>query len=169
VYDVSRSHEEMHVFSDGVEGIALPLDNVLRNQLITDLDSLFFELNSVCELMEKLFEGLYHAARQPIAKGATREKIKSVISSSKQDSAWFRTLDNYRNFLIHDGAPDIALDISNGSEKYDLIIMKKNIKEFKDPDDFVKLSELKEMVQSFSIVKGVLREHFIGLFDKLEA
>lgn len=160
------SHKPVHEFSEGNEGFALPLDNDLKYNLITDIDSLLFELNSVCELMEKLFDLLYsHAGQgQHTKKGTAGLKIKSVIENSEQDPGWFRALDDHRNFFIHEGAPYFVIDITGGPENYDMLIMKENIKEFKDESKYIKLSELNEMVQGFEAAIPAIQENLIDLF-----
>ncbi len=162
----SESHESNHEFSDGTQGYAFTIDTNLKYNLLADIDSILFELNSVCELMSALFEELYFHAGKPIHEGKVGFEIKRVIEKTGQDAGWFQNLDLHRNFFIHEGAPYIAIDISKGVGKYDLIIMKKNLKSFGDPKDFIMLSEINLIVQGFALAKPIIQQALIALFTK---
>lgn len=149
LFIVAGRHEESNVFAKTKKGNALRINNDLKYNIICDIDSLLFEINSVCELITKLFESLYSHAGKPLRKKMVGLKIKSIIENASQNPSWFSNLAGHRNLFIHEGAPYIAIDISRGPGDYELLIMKKNIKSFENNDEFIKLSELREIVQGF--------------------
>ena len=163
---LSENHESGHEFYKGTRGYAFTIDDNLKYSLLADIDAILFELNSVCELMSSLFEKLYFHAGKPIEKGKVGLEIKRVIEKAKQNAEWFQNLDSHRNFFIHEGAPYISIDISKGSEKYDLIIMKKNLKVFDDHQKFIMLSEINQIVRGFALAKPVIQQTLIALFKK---
>src|SRR5437762_7272065 len=55
LFEAVKHHGPEHVYTDTAEGRAFPVDNNLKYQLIADIDSLLFEINSCAELMGKLF------------------------------------------------------------------------------------------------------------------
>lgn len=165
LFKLAESHEESHVFTKTTKGYALRIDNDLKYRIICDIDSLLFEINSVCELMTKLFESLYSHAGKPLEKKKVGLNIKSIIENAKQNPSWFVNLTEHRNFFIHEGAPYIAIDISNGSGNYELLIMKENLKSFENKATFITLSELNEIVQGFIDVKPVIQDDLISLFN----
>lgn len=167
VYTAASNHKEEHVFSDSSEGYVLSIDKKLVYVLLADIDSILFELNSVCQLMTKLFEELYSHLGKPIKKGHTGLTIKNVIEGAGQDAGWFRELDSHRNFFIHNGAPYFAIDISRDSRHYDLLIMKENLKSFEDRSKFLKLTEINKIVQGFVAAKPLIQQHLIDLFSNL--
>jgi hypothetical protein len=158
-------HEERHVFTKTKKGYAFRVNNNLKYNIICDIDSLLFEINSVCELMTKLFESLYSHAGKPIEKKKVGLKIKSIIENAKQNTSWFVNLTGHRNFFIHEAAPYIAIDISGGTGNYELLIMKENLKNFKNKDKFLKLSELNEIVQGFINAKPIIQDDLVSLFN----
>ena len=162
----AKSHENKHEFNSAKQGYAFTIDTNLKYNLLMDIDSILFELNSVCELMVTLFEKLYFHAGKPIVKGKVGLEVKRLIEKAGQDAGWFQNLDNHRNFFIHEGAPYIAIDISKGVGKYDLIIMKKNLKSFDDPKDYIMLSEINQIVHGFALAKSVIQKSLITLFNK---
>lgn len=121
LFKLAERHEESHVFTKMTEGYALRIDNDLKYRILCDIDSLLFEINSVCELMSKLFESLYSHAGKTLEKKKVGLKIKSIIENAKQNPSWFVNLTEHRNFFIHEAAPYIAIDISNGSGNYELL------------------------------------------------
>ncbi len=167
LFEVAENHEESNIFTKTTEGYALRTDNDLKYNLICDIDSLLFELNSVCELMTKLFESLYSHAGKALKKEDVGLKIKSIIESAKQNSSWFRALDEHRNFFIHNGAPYVAIDISNGPGSYELLIMRENLKSFEDNEKFIRLSDLNKIVQGFINSKPIIQDNLINLFKTI--
>jgi hypothetical protein len=165
--EVAKSHNESNVFTKATEGYALHIDNDLKYNTICDIDSLLFEINSVCELMSKLFESLYSHAGKPLKKNKVGLKIKSVIENAKHNSSWFSDLAEHRNLFIHEAAPYIAIDISSGPGNYELLIMKENLKSFEDSEKFIRLSELNKIVQGFINSKTIIQDDLINLFKTI--
>ncbi len=167
LYSIAEKHAESYVFTETKDGYALRIDNDLKYNLICDIDSLLFEIHSVCELMTTLFKSLYSHTGQEIDEKKVGLKIKSIIDSAGQDSRWFGELAGHRNLFIHEATPYLAIDISNGPEKYELLIMKENLKSFEDDSKFVTISELNNIVQGFVNSKPLIQSDLINLFKKL--
>lgn len=166
LFKLATSHEESHVFTKKTEGYALRIDSDLKYRILCDIDSLLFEINSVCELILNLFESLYFHAGKPLRKKMVGLKIKAIIENANQNPSWFSNLAKHRNFFIHEAAPYIAIDISGGNDNYELLIMKANLKIFENDDKFIKLSELNEIVQGVINAKPVIQADLINLFTK---
>jgi hypothetical protein len=164
VYEVTKAHQKEHVFTESKEGYAFSISENLKFNLLIDIDSLLFELNSVCELMTSLFFVLYTHIGKSIKKKETGIEIKRVIENAGRSPDWFIELDNHRNFFMHTAAPFFAVDVSQGTGKYDLLIMKENIKFFNDPSKFIALSEINSIVNGFSIAKHIIQRHLIELY-----
>ena len=141
IYKAASNYGEEHIFTKEAEGYALPMREKrdLVHFLLADIDALLFETNSVCELMTNFFERLYSHAGINLRKGEAGLKIRNILESEGHDSKWFQDLDSHRNFFIHEGAPYFAIDVSLGPNKYDLLIMKENLKIFEDSSKFVRL------------------------------
>lgn len=145
------------------EGYAFKLDDNLKFSFLLDLDSLLFELNSVCELMTRFFELSYSCAGRALPAKSVGCAVKGVLEAAGQDTQWFRDLDSHRNFFNHNGAPYFAVDLSNPAI-YDLLIMKKNLRTFEDETAFLRLTALTAMARGFEESRHVIREHLISLF-----
>jgi len=165
VYEATKAHKKEHIFFANKEGSAFDIEENLKFNLLIDIDSLLFELNSVCELMTSLFFVLYTHIGKFIKKKDVGLIIKKVIEGAGKSSDWFEELDNQRNFFMHEGAPYFAVDISGGPGKYDLLIMRENIKFFNDHLKFIKLSEINAIVEGFSIAKPIIQKHLIELYQ----
>lgn len=164
VYEATKAHKKEHIFTEQEEGYVLDVEENLKFNLLIDIDSLLFELNSVCELMSSLFFELYTHIGKYIKQEEVGLQIKKVIEATGKSSKWFKDLDTHRNFFIHKAAPYFAVDISAGSDRYDLLIMKENIKSFNDHSKFIKLSEINSILKGFSIAKPIIQEHLIELY-----
>ncbi|MEX2163824.1 MAG: hypothetical protein WD823_06235 [Sulfuricaulis sp.] len=164
LYEIMKTHQPKHEFCEGIEGVSFDIDNNLKYQLLIDIDSLLFELNSVCELKGQFFEQLHTLANKPMPKKNAGLSVKHMLDAAKQDSSWFVTLDNHRNFFSHKGAPYLAVDISSCPGAADVLIMKENIKSFRDESKFLRLSDINNIVQGFAASKLVIQEYLRGLF-----
>ena len=160
-----KTHTQEHEFSAKSEGASFQIDDDLKYQLLVDLDSLLFELNSVCELMGQLFEQLHKLAGKSMPKEGVGLSIKSVLDNANQDSSWFVTLDNHRNFFLHNGSPYIAIDISPSLNDFDILIMKENIKRFEDDSKYLRSSDLNKIVSGFAASKPVIQKYLRDLFQ----
>jgi hypothetical protein len=166
VYIATKAHKEEHIFTQHKEGYVFDIDEKLKFNLLVDIDSLLFELNSVCELMASLFLELYTHIGKNIKKQRVGIIIKKIIEGAGESSDWFIELDKQRNFFMHEGAPYFAVDISEGHGKYDLLIMRENIKFFNDQSKFIKLSDINSIVKGFVIAKPIIQKHLIELYIK---
>jgi hypothetical protein len=167
LYSVTVKHEKGNVFTNKQEGTTFRISNDLKYNIISDIDSLLFEIHSVCELISTLFHRLYSHVGKTLAMDYVGLKIKSIIESAKQDSSWFSALAGHRNFFIHEGAPYIAVDISGGNGNYELLIPKENIKTFEDKRKFITISEINKIVQGFIESKPIIQSDLINLFKAI--
>ena len=167
LFSIAERHEETNVFTTAEEGYALGINNDLKYNLICDIDSLLFELNSVCELMTKLFESLYSHVGKALKKEKVGLKIKSIIENANQNPSWFNALDKHRNFFTHNGSPYVSIDITRGRGNYELLIMKENLKSFEDEEKFIRMSMLNEIVQGFVNSKPIIQADIVSLFDAI--
>jgi hypothetical protein len=165
LYKAVKKHGPKHVFIEGKPGRAFPVNNDLKYLLIADIDALLFEVNSCWELMRKLFYLVRAHVGCPIVGKVTDKKVtdelKAVLGSSS--AGWFRWLVIQRNFVAHKGAPYLAIDVTDGPE---LLVMKKNLTTFVDPNTFFWFSEIVEVARGFNGVKKALQAHLIGLFGQ---
>lgn len=164
LYEKTKKHGPEYVFTLAKEGYVYPLDNDLKYSLLADIDALLFEFNSACELMTRLFGLLRAHVDQPIPPKQLGKAISDVLSQGTQNDSWFVLLDKHRNFFTHEGAPYIALDLSNEPATMDILIMKENIKTFTNPDTFVSLSEINLIVQGFIAARRQLQDYLVSLF-----
>lgn len=167
LFEQINNHEPGHVFSKGKDGYVFKIDdNKLKYYLLIDIDSFLFEMDSCCELMTEYVGMVYEHIGKTIPKKEIGNKIKEIIENAGLENNWYLELNKHRNFFIHEGTPYFAVDISN-SEKYDLLIMKENLKNFTDEKKFVKLADLGKIENEFYKSKGAIQKHLIDLYNKL--
>jgi len=160
LYEEIKKHGEEHIFIEGFEGCAYPVENDLKYELLADIDALIFEINATWELIKKLFSLLYGHIGKPIE----QKKLGSTVADVLNQNDWFKSLDAHRNFFMHEGAPYLAVDLSAEPDHFDLLILKKNKISFLNPDDFVALSDINTIVHGFVASKNQLQIHLASLF-----
>lgn len=158
------SRTEKHEFSSKKEGCAFTIDDDLQYWLLIDIDSLLFELNSLCELMTHFFKKLHSLSGVAMPEKGAVPSIKRVLKKAGQDSLWFENLCKHRNFFIHNAAPYIAVDISPTIKNKDVLVMKENLRDFTDNDKFIRLSQIEEIMKGFVASKPIIQKYLQNLF-----
>lgn len=163
LYSETVSYKPEHMFTETDEGCAFRVRNTNIYQLLIDIDSILFEINSLNELIKDLFISLYKLAGKEI----TRDDAKDIISKITQDSGfctkWYSQLDSHRNFVTHKGAPYIAIDIT--TSRQEILIMKENLYDFKRDKKYFRFSELRSIVRGFGEAKDLIIEHLINMLN----
>ncbi len=162
---VIAGRESRHEWTQERAGYAFPIPQDLQYSLLVDLDALLFELNASCELLRRFFALLHQHSGRAIPETQLGQELRRIIKAAGQDARWFVRLDVHRNFFMHNGAPYFAVDLSNAPERYDLLIMKEDLQAFEDETKFVRLSELRDIVEGFEHSKRALQEYLIRLFS----
>lgn len=167
LYEALQAHKPEHEFNEGnkEKAKAFDIDNDLKYSLLISIDSLLFELNSVCELKMKLFEKLHVLADKPMPHKNAGLAIKKLLEGKEHDASWFGELDEHRNFFSHNGTPYLAVDITSGMDEVDILVMRENLKEFSDPKKFLRMSKINNIVQGFEKSKPIIQEYLKGLFE----
>ena len=162
LYEAVSQRNDEHESTNNVEGVSLRVNRDLIYNLLINIDSLLFELNSVCDLIARLFENLHNHIDTPMPQQNAGLSIREVLQQADNDASWFNLLDRYRNFFIHEGAPYIAVDITNEENNYDLLLMKSNLTNFDDETQFLRLSAVNSVVQGFLQSKPILQQYLIN-------
>jgi len=167
LYKIVRNRQNgKYVFTKTQEGRALKVDRDLLFKLLVDIDSFLFESNSCCDLMKEFIKDVYECAGNMLDDKEVNNLIRTLITNNGGNPNWFVELDNHRNFFIHEGAPYIAVDLSNESQ-YEILIMKENIKVFDDEKKYVRLSQLIQISKGFIQAKGFIQQHLINYINNL--
>lgn len=158
------NHEARHEFTpEQPDAVAFPLDDDLTYNLLLDLDSLLFEIWSCCELVTRLFAELYAHRGRPLRWPRVGREIRRVLETASHPTRWFESLASHRHFFIHEAAPYVAVDLSD-PDRPDLLFTKRNLRSFDDSEEFLRLSEIKAIVEGFEGAKRLIQEHLIALF-----
>lgn len=163
LHRATKAHKPEHVFTNIAPGVALPVDNDLKYQLIADIDAFLFEVNSCAELIRRFFQLLHAHAGSPIADEKLTAALRDALGKFGVDGNWFRLLDRNRNFVAHKGTPYLAIDVSDDIN-WELLIMKENLLKFDEPETFFCFAELQAISEGFSSAKVALQKYLIELF-----
>ncbi|MBN1384066.1 MAG: hypothetical protein JW983_04185 [Elusimicrobia bacterium] len=137
-------------------------DDITKWKILLDIESLFFEMNSACELMEKFTDTIF----EHIGKGqSAKDFIKNLIFQNGISKDWYPFMDSKRNHFMHQGAPYLRVILDN-EPNYDLIITLKNIKVFNNPKEYFLLSEVTNLLKGFEETQEVLQRNIINILKK---
>lgn len=162
LHEAAKRHEPKHVFTVTAPGKAFRINDDLKYPIIADIDALLFEIDSCWQLMRKLFELLRAHVGAPIVGGKTETTNELRRALGDGTNPWFRWLDRQRNFVAHEGTPYLAIDVTD-DQRWELLVMKENLKTFVDQDKFFRYTELIEVAGGFNGVRQGLQTHLIQL------
>ena len=168
VIDKVKNIDPKYISTENMQGYAYPLgDNITYNVLL-DIDSFLFEIDSCCELITAFIRLIYDRIGIRLSQEKIGEKLRDVIKNEGKDVAWFGILQRDRNIFIHEAAPYIAIDLSEANkDSYVLIIMKENLKEFTDDNRFIRfISDFNRISRGFTESKKVLQTHVVDFLGR---
>ncbi len=149
-------------------------DPRLPFRVLADLDSFLYQTKSACEVMAGFAMALFRdiLGKRPGIKAVKKEFIQ-FLSDASVDMGWYTSLEKLRNLFIHNTAPWLAVKrISDQPVRFDLVLLKKNVRTFDNPDEWVELDEYRKIhsgfTESLPVYLQWLRVH-IEEFEKREA
>ncbi|BCM25697.1 hypothetical protein [Methyloradius palustris] len=164
IHEKIKDHEDLHVFTKLQQGYAFPIDDPLKYQLIADIETFLFQMNATWELIKKFIAKIYTHAGYATSRKNSAPIIKVVHENNNQNTDWFPLLDKNRNFIAHEGAIYLAVDVSD-QDNWDLLIIKKNLMDFELKDLFFTQSDLVNIYQGFLIAKSLIQTDLIELYQ----
>lgn len=170
--EVEESYnEEKNVFTpDNQDRAALKVNNNLKYCLIGDIENFLFEVDTCWDLMKQFSSKLYTHLGKTLNKEKLISKIDSIHSREDKSTRWIKLLASHRNFMVHEGAAYLAIDISKPVRtNWELLILKYNIREFSDKKSFFPYSDLIEISNNFNISRDLLQKHLVSLFEQRES
>ena len=165
--ELVKEREPHHEFTDADDAYAFEVPDELTYEVLLDVDSVLFELNACCELMSAFVEEVYDLAGRTVPVKPVGRLIQRILEEAGQETEWFVSLDDHRNFFIHRGSPYLAVDLTNAdSGSFDLLITKENPRSFGDEQRFVRLSEIGRIVRGFHQSMPIIQRHLQELFRR---
>lgn len=130
------------------EGGCFPLfDNELVFEILVDVDSFFFESRSAYEIMGKFLRGF---CKEILGEELKQESLLEELKQANIDTGWVTELREIRIVLFHETAAWIAVRvISTSPLHFELVICKKDAKDFSNADDFILFEDLRKIYSGF--------------------
>lgn len=114
---------------------------------LVDLDSFLFESRSTYEIVGKFLREFF---MQILGKSLSEDELKTVLTDSRIDTRWIDELRDKRILFFHQTAPWIAARVvSKEPLRFELVILKKNVRDFTNPDHYVDFERLREIYNGF--------------------
>lgn len=163
LFGAVKHHGPEHIFTKGNKGYAFPVNDNLKYDLIADIEAFLFEADATWGLIKRFVRHVHFVAGHKISDDGVRDVINKAHAREGLDCGWVSLLDRDRNFVAHDGAGYLAIDISD-NDHWELLVMKDNVVEFDKPKKFFTLSDLTTVNLGFLMAKRVIQSDLIALF-----
>jgi hypothetical protein len=133
-----------------------PVDPMSLYEICGAVDAFFFEYRSCYEVIGKFICGFgKHILDRKISE---EELIKALVDTGAK-THWIDPLRLNRILFFHNTAPWIALKVNKRDPfECSLIIMKRNLETFNNPDDYVVQPEIVETIEGFQVATWQLRD-----------
>jgi len=142
-------------------------DKSLPYEILVDIDSFIYESRSAYEIVGQFLREFF---KHILGEEIKEERLKDLLSVSIPDVRWIEKLKEYRKLFFHQTAPWIAVKIISGHPlRFELVVLKKNVKEIKEPDDYISFNELRSIYHGFVSSMKALRFWIQGKIEEFEA
>jgi hypothetical protein len=123
-------------------------ESLLPYEILLDIDGFLFETRSVYEIVGKFIEKFH---TNILCQRLTQEEIKNMMALKAIDTRWIEELRTNRNLFVHETAPWIALEVkSQNPAKFEILVMKRDIKDFSNSQDYISLDQLRDIFNGFN-------------------
>lgn len=161
--EINKNVADEHHYTTENDGVTLPVDDDIKYQVIADFHALLSEVDACIECMKKFVVAIHTRTHQPITMRQAGDMIDTWMHDRGIAPAWFKEMADSRNFIAHDSAFYLALDTTESS--WDLLLLKENVKVFDDPNTYVRISRVVEIVHVFLNCQEAMQTHLIKLFE----
>ncbi len=137
-------------------------EQTLPYDILIDIESFIFESRSAYEIIGRFLDNFFsHILDQSI----TQDELIEMLDGRDIDTQWITELSNDRNLFIHETAPWLAVKIASREPlEIELVILKENIQDFANPEDYIEFDQLRNIYQGFESSLRAIREF---IFEKI--
>lgn len=137
-------------------------ESLLPYEILLDIDGFLFESRSVYEIVGKFIKEFH---TKILCQRLTEDEIKNMMALKAIDTRWIEELRTDRILFFHKTAPWIALEMkSENPAKFEILIMKRDLKDFSNSQDYIGLEQLRDIFSGFKASMGAI---YAWLIEKI--
>lgn len=163
------SEIQQHLVAGHACYVADPDRPDLLYETLADIESFIFESRSAFEITGRFLGQLF---RDILGCDMALPEIERQLRDRGVDTRWIEELRANRILFFHDTAPWIAVYVDSLQPlKLELVVLKKNVHDFTNPDDYFHFQKLREIYAGFTSSLDALAEFVkdeIRLFEEAE-
>lgn len=153
--NILKLYEQIRERDKSKDKYAMPVPDEITYTLITDIDSFLFEMSSCLELLDNYAKKVL---RKVCGKKIPKKFYIDSVLQEHGKGKWPELLQKTRNHFVHQAAPWIAVCVDK-EPSYDLLIMKQNLHDFNDTDQFLRLTDLNKISKKFTKTIDLVAKH----------
>lgn len=133
-----------------------PQDQWISYEICAAFDAVIFEYRSSYEVLGRFIRSF---GTHILGREVTEDELNHVLLDAGLDLTWVEDLRLNRILFFHKTAPWIALRVNHHDPlEVSLIVMKRNLSSFDDPNDYVVQPQLVETIAGFQQASWRLRD-----------
>jgi len=141
-------------------------DNELPYEILVDIDSFLFESRSTYEIIGHF---LSEFIKRILGLKVSESELKVMLASQGIDIRWIEELRKGRILFFHSTAPWIALEIKSiNPPRFELLVLKRDVKDFTNTDDYFHFGQLREIYQGFGSSMGAMYQWVLDQIEGFE-
>ena len=116
-------------------------------EIVADIEAFVFGLRSTYEV----FYAFVKEFSSRILNTTVNDErvLKAIIHRNGYSTDWIDFLNDQRNYFVHQTAPWFAIEVTGGDPKYEIVVLKRNTHDLKNPEDYVRFDEYRKVFQGF--------------------
>lgn len=148
-------------------GAGYPIaEKSLPYEILVDIDSFLFESRSAYEIVGRFLREFF---KQILGRDITEAQLIELLEVRIPETRWIKELRENRIRFFHETAPWIALKIiSKVPLRFELLVLKRNVKDFEDPNDYIHFEQLRSIYHGFIYSLDALHQWVIGTIEEFE-
>lgn len=168
--DFEARPEEVQRHITGIDGQPTaygPLKRVLPFHVVADLEAWIFGFRSTYEI---LYAFVKEFSSRILDRKVNDERVlKAIIHAKDYNTEWIDFLNDERNYFVHQTAPWFAIEVTGGTPKYEIVVLKRNTHDLKNPADYVRIEEYRKVQQGFQEALQALHAWMLEEIGKFES
>jgi hypothetical protein len=139
----------------------------LAFEIVADIDAWIFEFRSTYEILYAFVKEF--SARILNCKVNDEKILKAILRAKGYNTDWIDFLNDERNLFVHQTAPWFAIEITSGTPQYEVVLLKRNVRNLDDPQSYVRIEQYRAVDKGFREALDALREWIFKEIEKIEA
>ena len=144
-----------------IDNYAIEIEDAVKYPIIIDVNSFLHEIYSGLCVLDTLYQ---RVLIEVLNKTPENKIFSKLLERHNNSQEWLIKFYENRGHFTHAGTPWFALSTENDQD-FEILILKENIKDFSDPDTYIRFGALNDYVHGLMYLAVRIQEHIVKEVD----